>query len=227
MRCCAGWCGRPEWTSLLIYPMFVREGSNVEEEIPSMEGQYRYSVDRMGFELERLEKAGVSNVMLFGIPEHKDEAGSGAYAEDGIVQRALKEAKRTFHRCIWLQMYVCVSTLHTDTAECSQAAMWKMMRPLKLLAKTALSHVEAGADMVAPSDMMDGRVKAIRQCLIRQGTRRRPSCPMRSNMHPHSTVPLEMQRGLPCLWRPKDLSDGFPQPKGGHQGSPAGCGRGG
>ena len=66
----------------MIYPMFVREGSNVEEEIPSMEGQYRYSVDRMGFELERLEKAGVSSVMLFGIPEHKDEAGSGAYAED-------------------------------------------------------------------------------------------------------------------------------------------------
>ena len=80
----------------LIYPMFVQEGKNVEEEIPSMEGQYRYSIDRMSFELERLLKAGVDKVMLFGIPEHKDECGSSAFAEDGIVQRAIKEAKENF-----------------------------------------------------------------------------------------------------------------------------------
>ena len=76
--------------SSLIYPMFVKEGNDIREEIPSMDGQYRYSVDRMGFELERLLNAGVKNVMFFGIPDQKDEVGSGAYNENGIVQRALR-----------------------------------------------------------------------------------------------------------------------------------------
>ena len=80
--------------SSLIYPMFVIDGEGIEEEIPSMEGQYRYSVDRMPYALEKLVQAGVSNVMLSGTPAHKDECGSQAYAEDGIVQRALREAKR-------------------------------------------------------------------------------------------------------------------------------------
>ena len=79
--------------SSLIYPMFVMEGSGIQEEIPSMVGQYRYSIDKMDFELERLLDAGVDKVMLFGIPETKDEAGSGAYDENGIVQRALREAR--------------------------------------------------------------------------------------------------------------------------------------
>ena len=80
--------------SSLIYPMFVREGSNIKEEIPSMPGQYRYSIDRMEEKLLELRNAGVPSVMLFGIPDRKDEAGSGAYAQDGIVQRALKKAKQ-------------------------------------------------------------------------------------------------------------------------------------
>ena len=75
----AEWCGRQEWTrALSMYPLFVREGEGIEEEIPSMEGQYRYSIDRLPYELERLTKAGVSSVMLFGIPDKKDEVGSGA-----------------------------------------------------------------------------------------------------------------------------------------------------
>ena len=78
----------------LIYPLFVREGNGIREEIPSMEGQYRYSVDMLPYALEETAKAGVPSVMLFGIPGEKDECGSGAYAEDGIVQRALREAKR-------------------------------------------------------------------------------------------------------------------------------------
>ena len=82
--------------SSLIYPLFVKDGQNIEEEIPSMEGQIRYSVDRLPYELERLTKAGVSNIMLFGIPDHKDEVGSGAYDENGIVQRALREARKQF-----------------------------------------------------------------------------------------------------------------------------------
>ena len=82
--------------SSLIYPMFVKDGTNLVEEIPSMEGQYRYSVDRLPYALEEVAKAGVSSVMLFGIPDVKDEVGSQAYAQDGIVQRALREAKRQF-----------------------------------------------------------------------------------------------------------------------------------
>ena len=82
--------------SSLIYPLFVRDGENIREEIPSMAGQYRYSVDQLPYELEALSKAGVSAVMLFGIPDHKDSVGSQAYAEDGVVQRALREAKNQF-----------------------------------------------------------------------------------------------------------------------------------
>jgi len=82
--------------SSLIYPMFVRDGSKIREEIPSMEGQYRYSVDQMFYELEEVSKSGVSSVMLFGIPEHKDEKASQAYAGDGVIQRALYDAKKRF-----------------------------------------------------------------------------------------------------------------------------------
>ena len=85
---------------LLIYPLFVMEGTGIQEEIPSMEGQYRYSLDRLPYKLEQLEKAGVSSIMLFGIPDHKDEIGSGAYAQDGIVQKALRSAKERFRKCI-------------------------------------------------------------------------------------------------------------------------------
>lgn len=155
--------------SSLIYPMFVREGLNVEEEIPSMEGQYRYSVDRMSFALETLQQAGVNRVMFFGIPEHKDEMGSGAYAEDGIVQRALKEARRNFPQ-MYLITDVCMCE-YTSHGHCGVLCGHEVDNDetLKLLAKTALSHVEAGADMVAPSDMMDGRVRAIRECLDEAG----------------------------------------------------------
>ena len=82
--------------SSLIYPMFVQEGTGREDEIPSMPGQFRYTLDRLPYELERLAKAGVGSVMLFGIPDHKDEVGSGAYDENGIVQKALREAKKQF-----------------------------------------------------------------------------------------------------------------------------------
>ena len=102
--------------SSLIYPLFVKDGQNIEEEIPSMEGQFRYSVDRLPYELERLTKAGVSSIMLFGIPDHKDEVGSGAYDENGIVQRAFVKPENSFRISIILQMYACVSTLLMDTA---------------------------------------------------------------------------------------------------------------
>ena len=153
----------------LIYPMFVREGSGICEEIPSMEGQYRYSVDCMGFELERLMDAGVKSVMFFGIPDHKDEVGSGAYDENGIVQRALREARKQFPD-LYLITDVCMCE-YTSHGHCGLLCGHDVDNDstLELLAKTALSHVEAGADMVAPSDMMDGRVAAIRRMLDQAG----------------------------------------------------------
>ena len=155
--------------SSLIYPLFVKEGTNVEEEIPSMEGQYRYSVDRLPFELERLQKAGVDKVMFFGITDVKDEVGSQAYAEDGIVQRALREARKQFPD-LYLITDVCMCE-YTSHGHCGVLCGHDVENDstLKLLAKTALSHVEAGADMVAPSDMMDGRVGAIRHLLDEKG----------------------------------------------------------
>lgn len=82
--------------SSLIYPMFIKEGTGLREEIPTMPGQYRYSIDQMPYALEKLQEAGIGSVMFFGIPDHKDADGSGAYAEDGIVQKAFREAKKQF-----------------------------------------------------------------------------------------------------------------------------------
>ena len=155
--------------SSLIYPLFVKEGTGIEEEIPSMEGQFRYSVDRLPFELERLQKAGVSSIMLFGIPDHKDEVGSGAYDPNGIVQKALREAKKQFPDMYYItDVCMCEYTSH---GHCGVLCGHDVNNDatLELLAKTAVSHVEAGADMVAPSDMMDGRVRAIREALDANG----------------------------------------------------------
>ena len=153
----------------LIYPMFVMDGTDKVEEIPAMPGQYRYTVDRMGEELDRLMDAGVRSLMFFGIPEIKDEVGSQAYDPDGVVQRALREAKKN-----WPELY-----LITDVCMCEYTSHGHCGvlcgdyvdndETLKLLAKTALSHVEAGSDMVAPSDMMDGRIRAIRDVLDAAG----------------------------------------------------------
>lgn len=153
----------------LIYPLFVMDGENIEEEIPSMIGQFRYSVDKMPYELERLKKAGINNVMFFGIPAHKDELGSQAYAEDGIVQRALKEARRQFPD-MYLMTDVCMCE-YTSHGHCGALKGCEVDNDasLELLSMTALSHAQAGADMVAPSDMMDGRVGAIRTVLDKNG----------------------------------------------------------
>ena len=155
--------------SSLIYPLFVKEGTGIEEEIPSMEGQFRYSVDRLPFELERLQNAGVNSIMLFGIPDHKDEVGSGAYDPNGIVQKALREAKKQFPDMYYItDVCMCEYTSHGDCGVlCGHDV--NNDATLELLAKTAVSHVEAGADMVAPSDMMDGRVRAIREALDANG----------------------------------------------------------
>ena len=160
--------------SSLIYPLFVIDGENIEEEIPSMPGQYRFSVDRLPYELERLTKAGVENLMLFGIPAHKDEMGSQAYAENGIVQRALREGKKQFPGLYYItDVCMCEYTSH---GHCGVLCGYDVENDatLELLAKTALSHVQAGADMVAPSDMMDGRILALRRCLDGNGFKETP-----------------------------------------------------
>ena len=153
----------------LIYPMFVMDGENTVEEISAMPGQYRYTVDRAGEEFRRLVDAGVSSVMLFGIPEHKDETGSSAWAEDGAVQRALRLAAKDFPG-LYMITDVCMCE-YTSHGHCGMLCGHDVDndKTLELLAKTALSHVRAGADMVAPSDMMDGRVRAIRECLDAHG----------------------------------------------------------
>ena len=151
--------------SSLIYPMFVVEGSNVKEEISSMPGQYRWSLDRFPEKLEELAEAGVSSYMLFGIPAVKDEVASGAYAEDGIVQRAVRLAKGRYPE-LYCITDVCLCE-YTSHGHCGMLKGQEVDNDpsVELLARTALSHAQAGADMVAPSDMMDGRVLAIREAL--------------------------------------------------------------
>ena len=157
--------------SSLVYPMFVMEGENKKEEIPTMPGQFRYTIDRMPEILNEMADAGVGSVMLFGIPDHKDEIASQAYAQDGIVQRALQVGKEKFPELYYItDVCLCEYTSH---GHCGMLCGHEVENDstLDLLAKTALSHVQAGADMVAPSDMMDGRVLAIcskiRICVLR------------------------------------------------------------
>ena len=161
--------------SALIYPLFVKEGQNIKEEIPTMPGQYRYSLDCVSQKLEALLEAGVDKVMFFGIPEHKDEVGSQAYAQDGIIQKALEKARADFGDELYLLTDVCMCE-YTSHGHCGLLKGQEVDNDptLELLAKTALSHVEAGADMVAPSDMMDGRVGAIRRLLDKRGYQETP-----------------------------------------------------
>lgn len=161
--------------SSLIYPLFVKEGENIREEIPTMPGQYRYSLDRLPQALFELKDAGVDKVMFFGIPDHKDEVGSGAYAKDGIVQRAVEKARAEMKKEMYLITDVCMCE-YTSHGHCGVLCGHEVENDgtLELLAKTALSHVQAGADMVAPSDMMDGRVFAIREMLDQNGYKETP-----------------------------------------------------
>ncbi len=153
----------------LIYPIFVEEGKDIRTEIDTMPGQKRYSIDTMGEELESVSKAGVKNIVLFGTPSHKDECGSEAYDKHGIIQEALQYAKKDFPDLYYIgDVCMCEYTSHGhcgiikgDTVDNDKT--------LPFLAKTAVSQVKAGADMVAPSDMMDGRVLAIRQALDEAG----------------------------------------------------------
>jgi porphobilinogen synthase len=149
----------------LVLPLFVRPGKGVKQPISSMPGHFQLSVDLLIQEVEEAESLGILGVILFGIPEKKDEMGSEAYAEDGIIQRAIRAIKEKGDRVI-LITDVCLCE-YTNHGHCGVVKDGRILNDetLDLLARQALSHVRAGADMVAPSDMMDGRVAAIRKCL--------------------------------------------------------------
>ena len=153
----------------LIYPMFVQDGENIREEIPSMPGQYRWSLDRVDELLQQVTDSGVKSVLLFGIPAEKDEIGSSAWQPDGIVQRAVHHIKAAYPQ-LYVITDVCMCE-YTSHGHCGILCGHDVDndKTLEVLAKTALSHVQAGADMVAPSDMMDGRVARIRQVLDENG----------------------------------------------------------
>ena len=152
-----------------IYPLFIEEGNNIKEEISSMPGQYRWSIDRAWRRINRIKELGITSILLFGIPAHKDPVGSGAYADNGIVQEAIRYIKKNFPEfLIVTDVCMCEYTSHghcgiLDGCEVDND------ETLKYIAKTALSHVKAGADIVAPSDMMDGRIQAIRNILDENG----------------------------------------------------------
>jgi porphobilinogen synthase len=157
--------------SMLVYPIFVREGRGIVEDIAAMPGQKRYSPDTLSRVLEDAANAGVSNVLLFGLPEKKDERGSGAYAEDGVVQQALREGKKNFPQMLFISdVCMCEYTSHGHCGVLKGTGSAVDNDPtIELLARTAVSHARAGADIVAPSDMMDGRVGAIRTALDAAG----------------------------------------------------------
>lgn len=153
----------------LIMPHFIEEGDGIREEIPSMPGIDRVSIDNVLRDLESDCTLGIKSVILFGIPKVKDEVASGAYDEQGIIQRAVREIKKSFPDLLVItDVCLCEYTSH---GHCGIVRDGKILNDptLELLARTALSQVESGADMVAPSDMMDCRVEAIRTILDDNG----------------------------------------------------------
>jgi porphobilinogen synthase len=153
----------------LIYPLFVVEGNKIKQEISSMPGLYRLSNDLLPKEAEEIARLGIPAIILFGIPRKKDEVGSSAYHPKGVVQQAIRTIKKTTPDLLVVtDVCLCEYTSHGHCGVVVDGYV-DNDKTLELLAKTALSHAEAGADMVAPSDMMDGRVGAIRQKLDGNG----------------------------------------------------------
>ena len=153
----------------LIYPMFVIEGENICSPVDSMPGICQYSTDRMWEELERVREAGIPGILIFGIPDHKDEVGSGAYDENGIIQKAVRLIKKKYPDLLVIaDVCLCEYTSHGHCGLVKDGVILND-ETLPLLAKTAVSYARAGADIIAPSDMMDLRVAAIRDALDENG----------------------------------------------------------
>ena len=153
----------------LIYPVFVIEGKDIKNPIDSMPGIYQYSIDRLDEELDRIREAGVKGVLLFGIPAHKDECGTEAYNEHGIIQEAIRYIKKVFPELVVIaDICLCEYTSHGHCGVIKDGIILND-ETLPLLAKASVSYAKAGADIIAPSDMMDLRVKAIREALDEAG----------------------------------------------------------
>lgn len=155
----------------LVYPIFVMEGQGLCQPVDSMPGICQYSIDRLSEELDRVTEAGILAVLLFGIPKHKDEVGSGAYDDQGIVQQAIRTIKsQKKYRDLIVIADVCLCE-YTSHGHCGLVKEGIILNDetLPLLSKTAVSYAKAGADIIAPSDMMDSRVRAIRTALDENG----------------------------------------------------------
>ncbi|MEB3100396.1 porphobilinogen synthase [Ferviditalea candida] len=157
----------------LVHPMFVIYGSGIKREIPSMPGVYQYSLDRLDEELREVAELGIQAVLLFGLPEHKDETGTGAYEEEGIIQQATRRIKQLYPDLLVIaDTCLCEYTSHGHCGvvhHIGGRAEIDNDPSLELLARTAVSQAKAGADIIAPSNMMDGYVQAIRTALDAQG----------------------------------------------------------
>lgn len=153
----------------LIYPIFVIDGENIKNPIASMPGIYQYSIDRLKEELERIDQSKIAGILIFGIPTKKDEVGSGAYDENGITQRAIRFIKENYKDMLVIaDVCLCEYTSH---GHCGLICDGHILNDetLPLLAKMSVSLAEAGADIIAPSDMMDGRISYIREALDENG----------------------------------------------------------
>lgn len=184
----------------LVYPLFVKEMAEKKIPIPSMPDMFQFSIEGLLKEIEEIVSLSIPAILLFGIPDHKDEMGSGAYDENGIIQKATVRIKKLFGDDILVFTDVCMCE-YTSHGHCGVIKNGEVDNDetLKLLARTALSHVRAGADLVAPSDMMDGRVKAIREALDISG---------------FSTIPIMSYAAkyASCLYSPfRDAAESTPQ----------------
>lgn len=154
----------------LIYPIFVVEGENLKREIPSLPEVYHFSLDKLEDEIKELNELGIQHVILFGVPDEKDPYGKEAYNEDGIVQRAIRKVKEIDpNMCVTTDVCMCQYTSHGHCGILTEKGYVDNDTTLEYLTRIAVSHAKAGADMVAPSDMMDGRIQAMREGLDKEG----------------------------------------------------------
>lgn len=154
----------------LIYPLFVVEGENIKEEIPSLPEVYHFSLDKLEEEIKEIKDLGIQHVILFGIPNEKDAFGKEAYNDNGIVQKAIRKIKEIDpDMCVTTDVCMCQYTSHGHCGILTEKGYVDNDQTLEYLTKIAVSHAKAGADMVAPSDMMDGRIQAMREGLDAQG----------------------------------------------------------
>lgn len=154
----------------LIYPIFVEEGENIKTEIASMPGIFRFSIDRIDEELQEIVKLGIKSVLLFGIPKHKDECAISSYDDNGIVQQAIRYIKKNYPEILVIgDVCCCEYTSHGHCGVLDENGYVKNDETLKILSKIALSYAKAGVDIIAPSDMMDGRIEKINEILENNG----------------------------------------------------------